>query len=350
MELLDAVEQVLKSANQPLHVKTITDKLIRDGLWKSSGKTPDRTVGARLYRDINTKGAKSSFVKVAPNTFSLNGLPKLCENTAPDMTLVNETQRTRSEGAYFTFIDCAQKVLEENGGNKSMHYRDITEIALQKGWLNTGGKTPAATMYAQLITLIKSQQKHGKQPRFVKHGKGYFSLSQSTDSSLTIQIEQHNQQVRKALHDKLLALTPGEFEEFISQLLVEMGFEMVEVTKLTGDGGIDVRGTLVIGEVVRIKMAVQVKRWKVKNNVQSPTVQQMRGSLGAHEHGLIITTSDFSSGAINEAIESDKTPIALMNGDQLVSLLMEYEIGANRSRPDLFEIDDEVLLVGGGKE
>lgn len=54
-------------------------------------------------------------------------------------------------------------------------------------------------------------------------------------------------------------MQPGEFEQLISQLLVEMGFESVEVTKLSGDGGIDVRGTLVVGEVVRIKMAVQVK-------------------------------------------------------------------------------------------
>jgi restriction system protein len=122
-----------------------------------------------------------------------------------------------------------------------------------------------------------------------------------------------------------------------------MGFEMVEVTKLSGDGGIDVRGTLVIGDVVRIKMAVQVKKWKLKNNIQAPVVQQVRGSLGVHEQGLIITTSDFSSGAVKEASQTNKTPIALMNGDQLVVLLMEYGIGVHRSTPDLFEIDEEFI-------
>ena len=136
-------------------------------------------------------------------------------------------------------------------------------------------------------------------------------------------------------------MKPGEFEELISQLLAEMGFEMVEVTKLSGDGGIDVRGTLVVGDVVRIKMAVQVKKWKLKNNIQAPVVQQVRGSLGAHEQGLIITTSDFSTGAVKEAAQADKTPIALMNGEQLVLLLMEHGIGVHRSTPDLFEIDEE---------
>ena len=56
-------------------------------------------------------------------------------------------------------------------------------------------------------------------------------------------------------------MKPGEFEELISQLLAEMGFELVEVTKLSSDGDIDVRGTLVVGDAVKIKMAVQVKRW-----------------------------------------------------------------------------------------
>ena len=63
------------------------------------------------------------------------------------------------------------------------------------------------------------------------------------------------------------------------------------------------------------------------------------GSLGAHEQGLIIA-SDFSPGADREAAQADKTPIALMNGRQLVMLLMEYGIGVHRSTPDLFEIDE----------
>ena len=160
---------------------------------------------------------------------------------------------------------------------------------------------------------------------------------------LESQIEEHNQQVRKDLYKRLLAMKPGEFEILVSLLLTEMGFETVEVTKLSGDGGIDVRGTLVVGEAVRIKMAVQAKRWK--NNVQAPVVQQVRGSLGAHEQGLIITTSDFSPGAVKEAAQPDKTPIALMNGEQLVMLLMEHDIGVLRSTPDLFELDEDTLAT-----
>lgn len=76
-------------------------------------------------------------------------------------------------------------------------------------------------------------------------------------------------------------LNPAQFEEFVGQLLAEMGFESIEVTKYGGDGGIDVRGTLLISDVVRIKMAVQA--------ISKATVQQVCGSLGAHEQGLITT-------------------------------------------------------------
>lgn len=342
MDVKTAAIQVLKQARTALHARAITERMRAAGLWQSEGKTPDATVSALLYTDIKNKGDKSAFVKVGPQIFALRDVVET-PNGARSVVGEEATKPTLAT-AGLSFTDCAQKVLEEFGGKKPMHYKEITEQALQNGWLVTGGKTPEATMYAQVITEIKRQQKRGESTRFVQHGRGYVGLSQWMGRGLAFQIEQHNHQVRKSLRELLLALKPSEFEELISQLLVEMGFEMVEVTKLSGDGGIDVRGTLVVGDVVRIKMAVQVKKWKLKNNIQAPVVQQVRGSLGVHEQGLIITTSDFSPGAVKEAGQTNKTPIALMNGDQLVMLLMGYGIGVHRSTPDLFEIDRDYLV------
>lgn len=349
MSVKAAATEVLKKAKTPLHAKAIAEQIIAAGLWTSDGKTPEATVSASLYSDIKKNGDKSTFVKVGPQTFALRDSTEISSGAAPVLAPVEKPSKPHPINAGFSFIDCAQKVLEEFGSKKPMHYKEITGKALEKGWLVTSGKTPEASMYAQVITEIKRQQKRGERPRFVQHGRGYIGLSQWMGRGLAFQIEQHNHQVRKALRERLLAMKPGEFEELISQLLAEMGFEMVEVTKLSGDGGIDVRGTLVVGDVVRIKMAVQVKKWKLKNNIQAPVVQQVRGSLGAHEQGLIITTSDFSPGAVKEAAQADKTPIALMNGDQLVMLLMEHGIGVHRSTPDLFEIDEEFSMGGDVK-
>jgi restriction system protein len=96
---------------------------------------------------------------------------------------------------------------------------------------------------------------------------------------------------------------------------------------------------------IRTRMAIQIKKWKC--NVQAPVVQQVRGSLGTHEQGLIITTSDFSPGERTEAARSDAVPIALMNGEQLVVLLVENGIGVTRRSHDLIELDD---AVGGSRE
>lgn len=90
---------------------------------------------------------------------------------------------------------------------------------------------------------------------------------------------------------------------------------------------------------------MQVKRWK--RNVQSPAIQQVRGSLGAHEQGLIITTSDFSKGAKEEAERPDATPVGLMNGEQVVALLVENEIGVRRTPLQLIQLGEH---LNTGKE
>ena len=362
MSLLDAIEKVLSSADSPLHVTEIYKAITEQDLWQSSGKTPEATIGARLYSDIKKNGDESKFVKVKAQTFSMRDVSSAdIENqtTEPEQnstknqksgndSAANTHSNSNAHSTSLSFTDCAQKVLEEFGGKNPMHYKDITSKALENGWLVTKGKTPEASMYAQVITEIKRRQNRGESPRFVQHGRGFVGLSQWQARGLSFQIHQYNEKVRKTLRKRLLEMNPNEFEELISQLLPEMGFVEVEVTKSSGDGGIDVRGILVVDDVVRIKLAVQVKRWK--HNVQSPIVQQVRGSLGAHEQGLIITTSDFSAGAKEEAEQSDKTPIALMNGKQLVFLLMEHGIGVHRSTSELYEIDEESLGLDKGKK
>jgi restriction system protein len=238
-----------------------------------------------------------------------------------------------------SFTDAAERVLEEWGNKQPMHYRAISERALELGLVQTTGQTPANTLYAQILTDITRRTRRGETPRFVKHGKGFVSLARWTVQGLAFQIEQHNAARRKALHARLLTLSPGDFEALIGKLLAALGFVEVSVTKTSGDGGIDVRGTMVVGDVIRTRMAVQVKRWR--QNVQAPIVQQVRGSLGTHEQGLIITTSDFSIGARQEAESPYKTPVALMNGDQLVELLVENDIGVRRASYDLIELVED---------
>jgi restriction system protein len=193
--------------------------------------------------------------------------------------------------------------------------------------------------YAQVLTDSKRRARRGDPPRFVIHGKGMVGLAKWVTGGLAFQIEQHNEAVRKKLLAQLLTIEPAEFEALIVELLAALGFDDVTMMPASGDGGIDVRGTLVVGDVIRTRMAVQVKRWK--RNVQAPIVQQVRGSLGTHEQGLIVTTSDFSAGARMEAERPNAVPVALMNGEQLVRLLVENEIGVHKAKYDLIELGEE---------
>src|SRR5450756_1522625 len=244
-----------------------------------------------------------------------------------------------------SFTDAAEVVLEQFARKKPMHYKAITQKILELALVQTKGQTPEATLYAQVLTETKRKIRRGDPPRFTMHAGGQISLAKwLTDGDLAYQIEQHNDEVRKKLHARLRAMSPADFEALIGRLLVALGFEDVERTSYSGDDGIDVRGTLVVGDVIRTRMAVQVKRWK--KNVQSQVVQQVRGSLGTHEQGLIITISDFSKGARDEAKRSDATPVALMNGEELVSLLVTYGLVAKRSHIEIFEIEEEAGTIG----
>ncbi|MGB6679798.1 MAG: HTH domain-containing protein [Candidatus Bathyarchaeia archaeon] len=351
MNSIEAAVKVLADAGEPLHYKNICRRILEQGLWKTQGKTPESTVNANLAKEIQKNGEKSRFQRTDPGTFALRkwGLPEYYSEIKGKRPEIEDDQRPATT---LSFNDAAEVVLDKHSNRQPMHYQDITAKMLELDLIHTEGQTPEATLYAQIITEIKRHTKRGETPRFVMHGKGYVGLRKWMGYGLTFQVQRHNADVRKKLLSQLKSKTlpAAEFEALIAKLLVVIGFDDVVVTKITNDGGIDVRGTLVVGEVIKIRMAVQAKKWK--NNVQSPTVQQVRGSLGSHEQGLIITTSDFSKGAKVEADRPDATPVALMNGKQLVDLLIEHDIGIRRTALDLLEMEEITLeeISSDGKE
>ena len=68
---LDAAAQVLAEAGEPLNCKTIVDRMLAKGLWKTGGKTPQATLHAAISREIAAKGAASRFRKTDRGRFGL---------------------------------------------------------------------------------------------------------------------------------------------------------------------------------------------------------------------------------------------------------------------------------------
>jgi restriction system protein len=326
MSAISAAEKVLNESGVPMSCREISDIALAKGYWQTSGKTPWATIAAQIYTNINNYGAASLFIKAGPDSFALNLNSAATPSPAPKASKLPNATSKAKDGKKLSFTQAAEKILATHGKKEPMHYRAITQKALELGLLNTEGQTPEATMYAR-----------GEQPRFVQHKGGFVSLSTWMGKGLAFDIEQHNRKVRTEILKRLIAMGATEFEHFVSELLAKVGFEELKVTPPSKDGGIDVRGVLVVGEVIRTKMAVQVKKWN-KGNVQAPHVQQVRGSLGAHEQGLIITTSDFSKGAKDEATRPDAVPVALMNGEQLVVLMVQHEVMVARRPHDILDL------------
>lgn len=342
MNALDAAYEVLRDAGEPLHYRELTRQILERELWTSRGLTPWDTVNARLSVDIQRRGKDSRFRRTSPGTFTLNKIGGAGQPVARDVPSHpdGDDSSAQKPPGPMSFLDAAEHVLRSPGVSDALHYEEIASRAIAAGLIATEGKTPGVSLSAMVGTDIRRREARGEPQRFVRRERGMIGLAEPVPLSLATEIEEHNRDVRERLLASVRDDSPAEFERLVAELLSALGFEEVERTPLGGDGGIDVRGTLVVGGVVHIRMAVQAKRWK--NNVPAPIVQQVRGSLGAHEQGLIITISDFSKGARQEAARADASPVALMNGEQLVDLLIEKGIGVRRSEYHLLSLDDAV--------
>jgi hypothetical protein len=239
--------------------------------------------------------------------------------------------------------EAAVEVLRRHGAGRPMHYRTIAELALTEGLVVSRGLTPEASLNAAITTEIARLVKSGEPPTFVAYGRGLYGLaSHRVASEIEDAIQRNNDDVRARLLLELMDMDPRAFEDLIGRLLTSLGFVDVEVTSYSGDGGIDVRGTLAVGGVTNVKTAIQVKRWS--KNVPGRTVRELRGGLSPHERGLIITTSSFTRDARSEAEIADRTPISLVDGSRLVSLLVDHEIGVVGSEARVLRLDAASLL------
>ncbi len=116
------------------------------------------------------------------------------------------------------------------------------------------------------------------------------------------------------------------FERLCQRLLRESGFEKVEVTGRSGDGGIDGNGVVKVNAFVKFKVLFQCKRYS--GAVGSGHVRDFRGAIqGRADKGIILTTGVFTKDAQAEAVRDGVPPIELVDGEQLVELFQELELG-----------------------
>jgi restriction endonuclease Mrr len=238
-----------------------------------------------------------------------------------------------------SFKEAAVKILQD--ADEPLSAKEITEIALEDELIDTSGITPEATMAAQLYTDINKNASS----KFKKVGRGKFALKRQTESAKSplLAIQNQNELVKNKLIERIYEMDPFQFEYLIAELLRKIGYENVDVTRGTGDRGIDVTANLTVGGLTNVKTVIQVKRYKKGNNISGKFITQLRGSAEVDQRGLIISTSDFTKDALDESKALNKMPVALVNGEKLIKLLFAYKVGVKEEIVQVYSIDSELF-------
>src|SRR6266581_1436583 len=144
--------------------------------------------------------------------------------------------------------------------------------------------------------------------------------------------------------DKLLsvlqAMDPIAFERLCQRVLRESGFIEVDVTKRSGDGGIDGHGTIRVGGLISFNVLFQSKRYK--GNIGPDIVRDFRGAMvGRADKGVIISTGGFTLDARREATRDGAPPIDLIDGPLLADKLKDLKLGVKTNLVEHVEIVEE---------
>ena len=143
---------------------------------------------------------------------------------------------------------------------------------------------------------------------------------------------------RSRLMEILMSLPADGFERLSQRLLRESGFQQVNVTGRTGDGGIDGNGLLQINPFVSFQVLFQCKRYA--GSVTVSQVRDFRGAMmGRADKGIMITTGTFTKDARREAVRDGVPPLELVNGEQLLNMLERLELGLKSVTT--YEVDDD---------
>ncbi|MEJ7576887.1 MAG: restriction endonuclease [Pyrinomonadaceae bacterium] len=135
-------------------------------------------------------------------------------------------------------------------------------------------------------------------------------------------------------------ISPTEFERLIQRILRETGFEQVEVTGRTGDGGIDGRGIAKINGILSFHILFQCKRYK--GTVGAKEIRDFRGAMvGRTDKGLFVTTGKFTRDAIKEATRDGAPAIDLVDGEKLAEKLKELSLGVKTVLVEKVVVDSD---------
>ncbi|OHE86722.1 MAG: hypothetical protein A3G75_12505 [Verrucomicrobia bacterium RIFCSPLOWO2_12_FULL_64_8] len=146
-----------------------------------------------------------------------------------------------------------------------------------------------------------------------------------------------NADLKSRLLDAILAQTPEFFERLVLDVLVAMGYggsraDAAEHLGRSGDEGID--GRVNQDPLGLDQILVQAKQYAVDRPINRQTIQAFIGSMTGQgvTKGVFITTSSFNDNAKEFVQRGSQTKVVLIDGDELLSLMLRHHIGVRVER------------------
>jgi restriction endonuclease Mrr len=248
-------------------------------------------------------------------------------------------------------VDRIANVLEERNGRARI--RDILTELRQR---ESNEAIAAAAIHVAIQAENTRLEKLGERPRFrtVRQGEewGWVRLEPASEfdpGSLANRIERTildaNKKVDEEIRSHLQKMDWRTFEStFLAEVLEKLGFQDVQITQPTRDGGTDARVTYKRG-IVEAKAIVSAKKWSSRS-VGVEEVRLMRGVQGNEDTAIIVTTGRFTADAQQEARPSQNQRIVyLIDGEQVVEICKRHYIGVKTAAlPELLVLDEERFL------
>lgn len=261
------------------------------------------------------------------------------------MSNVKTDAAKQASSTSMTFADAAERVLRDNGSE--MQNSALAKAAIQKGYLVTQSSRPETSMHVSLRSDNRAREKRGMRGRFVFKPGGKVSLAewQTGDEydRLVEAARKTRERVAKNLIDGLIRHNNGsDFEKFVGDLLVQAGYENVEVIGGSDDQGVDIVCEETQGMLAR-RLAVQCKCKKRTNKIGPKDVSTLRDNLSTYQAdaGIIVTTSEPNADARKKATEAGKERIHFIEGRKLADLCLQHSVGIRSQSVDVYDLDHD---------
>lgn len=188
---------------------------------------------------------------------------------------------------------------------------------------------PEYAEYAHMSVMSKADSNVEKKEIGEKLGE------MTPTEQMDVAFKSINDDLAADLLQRVLDMSPNFFEKLVLDLLLNMGFgsrnkEMAIVTPTSHDNGVD--GIIPEDALGLDKIYIQAKRY-TDNPVSKPEIHKFIGALDEQKatKGVFITTSKFTSGAVETANKASKK-IVLIDGKSLADYMIEYNVGVSEKK------------------